>query len=129
MLRRATLSYTELHEATKLKCYAVLRYASLCYAVLRSAALSYAVLLRRTTFRYAIKGLWLATPDPRSKTCASRAIAARRSAIKGVCLATPDPLSKTCASRAIAARRFAIKGVCLATPDPRSKTDGLAASL
>ena len=66
MLRRATLSYTELHEATK--CYAVLRYASLCYAVLRSAALSYAVLLRRTTFRYAIKGVWLATPDPRSKT-------------------------------------------------------------
>ena len=39
VLRRATLSYTELHEATKLKCYAVLRYASvcamLCYAVPR----------------------------------------------------------------------------------------------
>jgi len=50
-------------------------------------------------------------------------------AIKDVCLATPDPRSKTYASRALAARRSAIKGLCLATPDPRSKTDALAASL
>ena len=105
-LRRATLSYTERHEATK--CYAVLRLSTQCRA---------------------IKGVCLATPDPRSKTYASRAIAARRSAIKGVCLATPAPRSKTYASRAIAARRSAIKGVCLATPGPQSKTDALAASL
>ena len=54
---------------------------------------------------------------------------ATRSAIKGVCLATPDPLSKTCASRSIAARRSAIKGVCLATPGPRSRTIALAVRL
>ena len=84
--------------------------------------------LHRAT-RSAIKGVCLAAPDPLSKTCASRSIAARRSAIKGVCLATPDPLSKTCASRSLAARRSAIKGVCVATPGPRSRTIALAVSL
>ena len=103
--------------------YAVLCCTTQCNAELRNAELCCAMLCS------AIEDVCLATPDPRSKTYASRAIAARRSAIKGVCLATPDPRSKTCASRATAARRSAVKGVCIATPDPRSKTDALAASL
>ena len=78
--------------------------------------------------RYAINGGKPRDPRPTVTNVCLRAMAARRSDIKGVCLATPDPRSQMYASRTLAALGFAIS-MRLATPASRSKTHALAAWL
>ena len=131
MLCRAMLCYNELRYVKLRMCYALLCCSTQRHVELRSAATRFYAVLRRATLIYAVL-LLCALAARRSAIKGVYSVQlhrATRSAIKGVRLATPDPLSKTCASRSIAARRSAIKGVCLATPGPRSRTIALSVRL